>query len=184
MAILDLRLDANQAYRSDRAHRCGLVLCAIDTSTGQARLGPRLSYSLAVAEMVSLACAGRVGLRDDQLMIIDPEVTGEPLNDSALSDLQEHPATYSPLTVQLWASWRGPRRIDRYLTAAVDGGIVKVVTDRESGSKALAVVDPEPIKQAAHRLTAVLDEPAPDIEDIAFAVLADEAGVAGPHLRG
>ena len=38
--------------------------------------------------------------------------------------------------------------------------------------------------QAVHRLTAVLDEPASDVEDIAFAVLADEGGTAGPHLHG
>jgi Golgi phosphoprotein 3 (GPP34) len=161
-----------------------LLLCAVDANTGQARFGPKLSYSLPVAEVVCLAHRGRVGLRDDHLVIVDPELTGEPLDDSALSDLQELPATYPPLTVELWASWRGPGRIDRYLRAAVDGGIVQVVTEPESGRKTLAVVDPEPINQATHRLTAVLDESAPDIEDIAFAVLADEGEVAEPHLHG
>jgi hypothetical protein len=39
-------------------------------------------------------------------------------------------------------------------------------------------------EQAAHRLIAVLDEPEPVVEDIAFAVLADAAAIAHPYLDG
>ena len=67
--------------------------------------------------------------------------------------------------------------------AATDLGIVKIVKEGQSG-QALAVINPEPINQATRRLIAVLDESAPGFEDVAFAVLADSAGVARPHLHG
>jgi hypothetical protein len=160
-----------------------LLLCAIDASSGQARFGPKLSYALPVAEVVHLVHAGRIGLREDHLVITDPKPTGEPLADSALTDLQL-PVTYPPLTVQAWVKWRGPHRIDPYLNAAAGTGIVKIVTDGESGHKTLTVTDPEPISQAARRLIAVLDDPAPAFGDVAYAVLADAAAIAQPHLRG
>jgi hypothetical protein len=161
-----------------------LLLCAIDAKTGQAWFGPKLSYALPVAELAHLVQASRIGLRDGVLVIVDPEPTGEPLADTGLTDLRELPPTYPPLTVQQWASWRGPRRIDAYLTAAADAGIVRIVTDGQSGRKTLTVTDPEPVGRAAQRLVAVLDDPAPGFEDAAFAVLADAAGIARPRLRG
>jgi hypothetical protein len=162
-----------------------LLLCAIDARSGQVRFGPKLSYALPVAEMVHLVHAGRVGLGEDHLVVMHVEPTGEPLADSALS-IMLRPETYAargPLTVQGWAKWRGPRCIDRYLKAAAEAGIVKIVAVGESGDKMLTVVDPEPINQVTRRLIAVLDDPAPGFEDVAFAVLADAAAVARPHLH-
>jgi hypothetical protein len=161
-----------------------LLLGAIDARSGEARFGPRLSYALPVAEMFYLVQAGRVAVRADHLAIIDPEPTGEPITNSALTDVQDFPATYPPLTVHSWAGWRGPHRIDLYLEAAVEAQIVKIVTDGQSGIKTLTVIDPKPIDQVTLRLMAVLDDAAPGLADVAFAVLADAAGIAGPHLRG
>jgi hypothetical protein len=163
-----------------------LLLCAIDPRTGQTRFGPKLSYALPVAEMVDLVAAGRLGLREDHLVVTHVEPTGEPLADSALAIMLQ-PGAYGAggsLSVHAWTEWRGPRCIDRYLKAAGEAGIVKVVTDGQSGRKMLNVVDPEPINQAVARLIAVLDDPAPGFQDVAFAVLADAAGVARPHLHG
>jgi hypothetical protein len=163
-----------------------LLLCAIDAKSGQARFGPKLSYALPVAEMVDLVAAGRIGLREDHLVVLHLEPTGEQLADSELT-IMVQPGTYAArgsLSVHDWAEWRGPRRIDPYLKAAGEAGIVKVVTDGQSGRKMLTVVDPEPISRVAGRLIAVLDDPTPGFEDVAFAVLADAAGVARPHLHG
>jgi golgi phosphoprotein 3 len=161
-----------------------LVLCAIDARSGQARFGPQLSYALPVAEMVHLAMAGRVALRDDRLVIIDAQPTGEAIADSALTDLHDLPATYPPLTVRSWSSWRGPHRIELYLKRAVDMGVVRIESDSRTGDKTLTVVQTEPIEQVTRRLIAAVDEPAPAIEDAAFAVLADAAGIARPLLQG
>jgi hypothetical protein len=163
-----------------------LLLCAIDARSGQVRFGPKLSYALPVAEMVHLVHAGRVGLGEDHLVVMHVEPTGEPLADSALS-IMLRPETYAargPLTVQGWAKWRGPRCIDRYLKAAAEAGIVKIVAVGESGDKMLTVVDPEPINQVTRRLIAVVDDPAPGFDDVVFAVLADAADIARPHLQG
>lgn len=161
-----------------------LLLCSIDARSGRARFGPKLSYALPVAEMIYLAQAGRVALRADHLAVIDRAPTGDPIADSAVTDLHDLPATYPPLTVHSWAGWRGPHRIDLYLKAAAEAGIVRIVTDGQSGRKALTVVEPEPIERVTFRLIAVLDEAAPRLADVAFVELADAAGIAGPHLRG
>jgi hypothetical protein len=156
-----------------------LVLCAIDAGTGLVRFGPRLSYALAVAELADLEAAGRIAVRADGLVLLDATPTGEPLDDEALSELDERwPPPTSPLTVLWWAQWRGPRRIDPYLRAASHAGVVDV-TDGT-----LTVLDPCPVHAAAARLISVLENPAPAPGDAAFAVLADAAGAARPHLRG
>jgi hypothetical protein len=134
--------------------------------------------------MIYLVQVGRVALRGDHLAITDSEPTGEPIADSALTDLQDLPATYPPLTVHSWAGWRGPHRIDLYLKAAADAHIVKIVTDEQHGRKTLTVTDSEPIDKVTRRLLAVLDAAAPGLADVAFAALSDAAGIAGPHLRG
>jgi hypothetical protein len=156
-----------------------LVLCAIDADSGRVRFGPRLSYALAVAELADLEAADRVSVRSDGLALLDATSTGEPHADEALSALDEKwPPPASPLTVLWWARWRGPRRIDPYLSAASHAGVIDI-TDR-----ALTVLDPAPIHAAAARLIAVLEDRQPTREDVAFIVLADAARVARPHLPG
>jgi hypothetical protein len=158
-----------------------LMLCAINPSSGQVRFGPKLSYTLPVAELAYLVHASRVELREDHLVVLDPRPTGEPLADFALTVLQLPAISHS--TVHQWVRLRGPQRISLYLDAVVDAGIVKVVTAGQSGGKTLTVVDPDPINQVTRRLIAVLDGPAPGFEDRTFAVLADAAGIARPHLK-
>ena len=120
-----------------------LVLCGIDAGTGRVWFGPRLSYALAVAELAELEAAERIAVRADGLVLLDPTPTGEPYADAALSALDETwPPPASPLTVLWWAQWRGPRRIDPYLTAAGAAGVVDV-TDG-----VLTVVDPGPVRTA------------------------------------
>jgi hypothetical protein len=83
----------------------------------------------------------------------------------------------SPWTVR----GRGPHRIDPYLADASSQGIVRIVTVAPE-RKELEVTDAEPIKAMTRRLVAVLDDPAPRFKDVSFAVLADAAGIARPHL--
>jgi Golgi phosphoprotein 3 (GPP34) len=161
-----------------------LLLCAIDARSGQTWFGPKLSYALPVAELIDLTMAGRIAFRKNSPIITDPQPTGELLADAELRHLHTIPAAYLPMTVQRWMSLRGPWHIDSYLSAATGAGIVKIVTAGDTGTKTLSVIDPEPIRQAVRRLIAVLDEPAPVLEDIAFAVLADAAAIARPHLDG
>ena len=156
-----------------------LVLCAIEAGSGRARFGPRLSYALPVAELADLEAAGRIAVRADGLTPLDATPTGEPHADEALRALDEKwPPPADPLTVLWWARWRGPRRINPYLSAAANAGVVDI-TDGT-----LTVLDPGPIRAAAARLIAVLEDPAPTRRDVTFVVLADAARVAQPHLRG
>jgi Golgi phosphoprotein 3 (GPP34) len=158
-----------------------LLLLAIDPDSGQTRFGPRLSYALPVAELTDLVRAGRLGLDENNLVVINAKPTGETQADSALAVLA---ANSGPVSVTSWVKWRGPRRIDPYLHAAVDAGIVHIVTAGSPGRKLISVDDAEPIKSATRKLMAVLDEPEASFADIAFAVLAGTAGLAGPHLHG
>lgn len=158
-----------------------LLLLAIDPDNGQTRFGPGLSYALPVAELTDLVRAGRLGLEQDDLVVLNAQPTGEAQADSALAVLAEHPG---PLSVASWVKRRGPRRIDPYLHAAVRARIVHIVTAGSPVRKLIAVDDAEPIRSAARRLIAVLDEPEASSADIAFAVLAGTAGLVGPHLPG
>jgi hypothetical protein len=156
-----------------------LVLCAIDAGTGRVRFGPRLSYTLPVAELADLEAAERIAVHADGLALLNATPTGEPHADAALSALDEKwPPPAAPLTVLWWVRWRGPRRIDPYLSAAAAAGVVDI-TDG-----ALTVLDPGPVHTAAARLIAVLENPPPTRRDVAFVVLADAARVTKPHLRG
>ncbi|HXL88042.1 MAG TPA: hypothetical protein VN969_03500 [Streptosporangiaceae bacterium] len=94
------------------------------------------------------------------------------LADAALALLAEHKW---PLDVPLRVKWRGPRRIDQYLQAAVDAGVVHVVNVGSPERKLLSVDDAERIRSVTRKLIAVLDEPEPAFADVAFAVLADAA---------
>jgi hypothetical protein len=158
-----------------------LLLLAIDPDSGQTRFGPRLSYALPVGELTDLVRAGRLGLEENNLVVISAKPTGQAQADSALTVLAEHSG---PLSVASWVRWRGPRRIDPYLHAAVDAGIVHIVTAGSPERKLISVDDAGPIRSAMRKLIAVLDEPEASFADIAFAVLADTAGLAGPHLPG
>jgi hypothetical protein len=156
-----------------------LVLCGIDAGTGQVWFGPWLSYALAVAELADLEAAGRIAVRAEGLAVVDATPTGEPYADEALSAMNEKwPPTTAPPPVLWWARLRGPCRIDPYLSAAEAAGVVDV-TDG-----ALTILDPGPVRAAAARLIAVLENPAPTRADVAFAVLADAGRVARLHLRG
>ena len=166
-------------WRVNMASGLDLVLCAIDADSGQVRFGPRLSYALPVAELADLAGGGRVAVRADGLILLDATPTGEPRADDALSALSDKwPPPAWPFTVLWWARWRGPRRIDPYLSAAVAAGVVDVT------SGVLTVLDPGPVRAAASRLVTALELPAPSPGDIAFVVLADAARLARPHLKG
>jgi hypothetical protein len=87
-----------------------LVLCAIEPGSGQARFGPKLTYALPVAELCDLTRAGRIGLHEDHLAVLDPEPAGDPLTDSALTALGDSRA---PLTVQerVDLAWPAPHRL-------------------------------------------------------------------------
>src|SRR5215472_17091462 len=102
-AKVDTDADTHRACSRDVSIAMDLLLGAIDARGGEVRFGPRLSYALPVAEMFYLVQAGRVALRADHLAIIGPEPTGEPIAASALTDVQDLPATYPPLTVHSWA---------------------------------------------------------------------------------
>src|ERR1700756_3822022 len=141
-----------------------LLLLTIDPG-GRTWFGPKLSYALPVAELIELAQSDRVGLQDSKLIVRD--------------NLAQHAGS----TVHDYVRGRGPHRIDPYLADASSQGIVRIVTVAP-GRKKLEVTDAAPIKAMTRRLVAVLDDPAPGFKDISFAVLADAAGIARPHLRG
>lgn len=154
-----------------------LALCAIDENSGMPRFGSRLCYALAVAELCDLVQSGKIRLRGESLVGVPPE-PGEPVTDSGIGRLLHE----GPMTVPAWVEMRGPRRIDPYLDAVVNAGVVRVVYHGDR--KLLAIADAEPINRVARRLMTVLDDPAPSFDDVAFVVLADVAYIARPRLHG
>lgn len=158
-----------------------LVLCAVDPGNGRARFGPELSYALAVAEMADLARAGLVRLRGQYLVAAGRGLDGDPLTDTALRILKMYDAQ---VFVGRWVADRGPRRINAYVEAAAEAGIVTLSPRSGSALGRMTVADPGRVRLASRRLAAVLDDPVPESGDRVYAVLADAARVAAPHLRG
>ena len=82
---------------------------------------------------------------------------------------------------------RSPGRLDRYVDAARELGILEVSVRREGyfGHTRIRVVDQWPLDRAADRLVRILNSAEhPQDRDLAFVVLAGEVGCAQPHLKG
>jgi hypothetical protein len=146
-----------------------LMATAIDPDTGTVRVGARLAYALAAAELVTLADARRVELRTGVLAA----VADEPVEDVRAADALERLLRLpKPITVYDWLRQRGPYRIDAYIAALEDGGLIRL-TAMVGGGKRITVVNAGELRAVHRRLEeAYAFPPMLSAEDFELAVLA------------
>lgn len=162
-----------------------LTLVPIDAVSGRARFSPAVAYALAVGELVDLALLRRVALRADHLVMLRQESVGEFLLDRALCWLATEQS--EPMTVSRWVAERGPWRIDAYVFALEEAGVLRLVPVGPStpGVKRIEAREPQRIRVAVDRLTnAIAGGDSSPFEEQAFAALTAAAGRAREHLRG
>jgi hypothetical protein len=146
-----------------------LMAAAIEPETGTVRVGARLAYALAAAELVTLADERRLELRDGILLAVSEDPVSDIRAADALERLLRLP---KPSNVYDWLRRRGPYRIEAYIAGLEDAGLIRL-TAMAGGGKRITVVNPGELR-AVHRRLAVAYgfPPAQPVEDLALAVLA------------
>jgi hypothetical protein len=153
-----------------------LMAAAIDPDTGTVRVGARVAYALAAAELVTLAGARRIELRNGILAA----VAEEPVEDIRAADALERLLRLpKPTSLYDWLRQRGPYRIDAYIAALEDGGLIRL-TPMTGGGRRITVVNAGELRAVHRRLEgAYAFPPMQPIEDFALAVLAVASRGAG-----
>lgn len=129
------------------------------------------------------------------LLAVDPDREGRPHFPSTLApglvlaDLLDRTRRGRPApdSVADYLRTRAPGRLDRYVDAARELGILEVSVRREGyfGHTRIRVADRWPLERAVDRLLRILNSAQhPHDRDLAFVVLADEIGCAQTHLKG
>jgi hypothetical protein len=129
------------------------------------------------------------------LIAVDPDRDGRPRFTPALApalvlaDLLDttRRGRPAPDSVADYLRTRAPGRVDRYVDAARELGILEVSVRREGyfGHTRIRVADRWPLERAVDRLLGILDSAQhPHDRDLAFVVLAHEIGRAQVHLKG
>jgi hypothetical protein len=129
------------------------------------------------------------------LLAVDPDRDGRPRFSPALApalvlaDLLDKTRRGRPApdSVADYLRARAPGRLDRYVEAARELGILEVSVRREGyfGHTRIRVADRWPLERAVDRLVRILSaDQHPHDRDLALVVLADEVGRAQVHLKG
>jgi hypothetical protein len=129
------------------------------------------------------------------LLAVDPDRDGRPRFTPklapalVLADLLDKTRRGRPApdSVADYLRTRAPGRLDRYVEAARELGILEVSVRRDGyfGHTRIRVADQWPLDRAVDRLLRILDAPQhPDDRGLAFVVLAHEVGRAQVHLKG
>jgi hypothetical protein len=129
------------------------------------------------------------------LLAVDPDRDGRPRFGPALApalvlaDLLDKTRRGRPApdSVADYLRARAPGRLDRYVEAARELGILDVSVRREGyfGHTRIRVADQWPLERAVDRLLRILDSAQhPHDRDLALVVLANEIGRAQIHLKG
>lgn len=146
-----------------------VMATAIDPDTGTVRVGARLAYALAAAELVTLADARRIELRDGVIAAVAEEPVEDVRAADALERLLRLP---KPSNVYDWLRRRGPYRIEAYIAGLEDGNLIRL-TAMVGGGKRITVVNSGELRAVHQRLAAAYTfPPVQPLEDFALAVLA------------
>ncbi|MEY9856331.1 hypothetical protein ABH935_001935 [Catenulispora sp. GAS73] len=129
------------------------------------------------------------------LLAVDPDRDGRPRFTPALAptlvlaDLLDKTRRGRPAPDSMadYLRTRAPGRLERYVEAARELGILEVSVRREGyfGHTRIRVADRWPLERAVDRLVRILNsDQHPDDRDLAFVVLAEQMGRAQVHLKG
>lgn len=160
-----------------------LTLLAVDAEPGYLRVRPTLPYSLVVGELVELAAAERIAVRDDQLRVLDRSPIGDVLADAALRKLAE--IRGPGLFVEEWMGREGPWRVEAYLAGLRYEHVLRESSVKVIASGRIEIADTLRAAAPVRRLRALIDdegEPS-SVRDLAFLVLAASTGWPQAHLN-
>lgn len=153
-----------------------LVLLSI-RDNGRVATKERIGFGLMGSELVRLALASRVDIRDDRIVVLDPTPTGDPELDQALASLSEK---RRPPKATDWV--RSPRRkiLDAYLDRLARSGVIRRESARLLPINLWRVADPGRVAAARARLDAIAQGSGQvDTAQVALAGLATAAGLGG-----
>ncbi|HTJ69015.1 MAG TPA: GPP34 family phosphoprotein [Actinospica sp.] len=162
-----------------------LAILAIDSKSGRPRFSADLAYSLAAADLVEMVLNGRIQLRADHDADADPAPASAPSFGILFANLR---MSKMRTVIPTWLAERGPKAINKHVDELVASGAITlkpILVGPGESKQAITVHDPDRFATAEQRLQAACAPAAdPTFEDLAFAVLANTAKCASPHLHG
>jgi hypothetical protein len=153
-----------------------LTLLAVDAEPGYLRVRPSLPYSLVVGELVDLAAAERIAVREDRLRVLDRSPIGDVLADAALLRLAEIKGP--GLFVEEWVGREGRWRVEAYLAGLRYEHVLRESSVKVTGSGRIEIADTLRAAAPVRRLRALVDEESEpsSVRNLAFLVLAASTG--------
>lgn len=166
-----------------------LLLLAVDRKSGRVLSRPKLAVALAAADLVELLLAGRIALDGDRLTVLSHRDVPDRPVDAALRAL----AADAGLTTA--ANSISDRASSAYVAHLREAKQSQVLAEarltKNEQFTPLAVLDEASVAGAIQRLVTVArsaPEPGADdagaLADLAYAMLADAAGLARIHVGG
>ncbi len=162
-----------------------VVLLAVDEKTGRLRAAREFgtAYALVGAVFFDLALARRIDTDTEEIRVVDPSPTGNPVLDRVLAEMTARPGRK---TVRDWIEAMFHRKEDlegQALQALIGQGIL-----RHEQSKRLWIIDVErfplvnnrPQQHVKLRLArAILSDEIPETRDIMLVSIAEACGLLG-----
>jgi Golgi phosphoprotein 3 (GPP34) len=160
-----------------------LFLLSIRPRDGKLMTWGRIDLGLMGSELVRLAAAGRAGIDEGRIAVLDPTATGDPELDAALVSLIDSGLAPRP------EPWVGlPRRgiRDAYAARLVSAGVLRAKPGRIIGASRYVILDSSRVAAARSRLDAITQSsgrPA-DSAQAALGGLACAIGLGGVLYPG
>ena len=176
-------MDRSESGRAFTALGEDLLLLSIRPRDGKLMTRGRIDLGLMGSELVRLAAAGRAGIAEGRIAVLDRTATGDTELDAALLGLAGAPLAPRP------EPWVGlPRRgiRDAYTARLVSAGVLRVRPSRITGASHYVVIDSSRVAAARSRLDAVTQSSGPmaDSAQAALGGLACAIGLGGVLYPG
>ena len=179
-------MDPSESGRAFAALGEDLFLLSIRPRDGKLMTRGRIDLGLMGSELVRLAAAGRAGIAEGRIAVLDHTPTGDTELDAALLSLTD--ARFAPRP----EPWVGlPRRgiRDAYAARLMSAGALRVKPGRIIGASRYVVLDSSRVAAARSRLDAIAQSSGPpaDSAQAALGGLACAIGLGGvlyPGLPG
>ena len=145
-------MDPSESGRAFAALGEDLFLLSIRPRDGKLMTWGRIDLGLMGSELVRLAAAGRAGIAEGRIVVLDPTATGDTELDAALLSLIDARLAPRP------EPWVGlPRRgiRDAYAARLVSAGVLRAKPSRIIGASRYVILDSSRVAAARSRLDAI-----------------------------
>jgi hypothetical protein len=176
-------MDPSESGRALAALGEDLFLLSIRPRDGKLMTWGRIDLGLMGSELVRLAAAGRAGIAEGRIAVLDRTATGDAELDAALTSLID--ARFAPRP----ETWVGlPRRgiRDAYAARLTSAGVLRVKPSRIMGTSRYVVIDSSRVAAARSRLDAITQSSGPPAgpAEAALGGLACAIGLGGVLYPG